>query len=116
MSIKENEEIPVCQRNGNVHNYYDSKTAEKNSLLRAKLFKEVRKPGRDFSGVFSHLNNFNVGMPTKLFMVREMIHEAGRKSLIKLLEDFERTLLASYNISSPFSRNSSFIPQLSHTR
>ncbi|XP_076324016.1 integrator complex subunit 6-like [Tachypleus tridentatus] len=78
MSIKENEEIPVCQRNGNVHNYYDSKTAEKNSLLRAKLFKEVRKPGRDFSGVFSHLNNFNVGMPTKLFMVREMIHEAGR--------------------------------------
>ncbi|XP_022238341.1 integrator complex subunit 6-like [Limulus polyphemus] len=119
MSIQEDEEIPVTQRNGAVHNYYYARTAEKNSVLRAKLFKEVRKPGRDFSGVFSHLNNFNVGMPTKLFMVREVIHEAGRfkrKSLIKLLEDFEKTLLASHNSSSPFSRNSSFIPQLSDTR
>ncbi|XP_076370772.1 integrator complex subunit 6-B-like isoform X1 [Tachypleus tridentatus] len=115
----DNEGIPYDRRNGITCNYTDARSAKENALLRTKLFKEVRKPGRNFNGVFDHLKNFKGDLPTKLFMVREVIQEAGRfkrKSLIKLLEDFEKTLVASDNSPSPPPRNIPFIYQLSNTR
>ncbi|XP_067122269.1 integrator complex subunit 6 [Centruroides vittatus] len=68
--------------------------------IRAEIFKEIRRPGRNFEKLFQRLQTFQGNMATRIFMVREVIQEAGRfkrKTLIKLLEDYEQKLLQGEN-------------------
>ncbi|XP_042896207.1 integrator complex subunit 6 [Parasteatoda tepidariorum] len=64
--------------------------------VRSSLFKEVRKPGRNFTQLFRQLEAVDNNLDFQIYMVREVINEAfrfKRKYLIKLLEDFEQSLL-----------------------
>lgn len=68
--------------------------------IRSEVYKEIRRPGRNFEKLFQRLQTFHGNVAMRIFMVREAIQEAGRfkrKSLIKLLEDYEQKLLQGEN-------------------
>ncbi|KAK7499193.1 hypothetical protein BaRGS_00009453 [Batillaria attramentaria] len=68
--------------------------------LRAKICKEVKKPGRDFNALFKHLATVQGNLDTRCEFVRDIIHEATRfkrKSLIALLRQFEESLVRAEN-------------------
>lgn len=70
--------------------------------MRSALFKEVRKPGRNFGQLFQQLQAVEGSLEIQMYMVREVIHEATRfkrKTLVKLLEEFEQTLVQTERIT-----------------
>ncbi|XP_046568892.1 integrator complex subunit 6-like [Haliotis rubra] len=67
-----------------------------NSKLRMSLVKEVKRPGKNYDGIFSLLNTVQGGLDTRCSLVRDVIHEAARfkkKVLIKMLEQFVDTMV-----------------------
>lgn len=61
-------------------------------------FKLVKKPGRDFRTLFDQLNTVQGSYESRLRMVREVVHEAGRfkrHSLVKLLTQFLDSMMTS---------------------
>ncbi|XP_054712278.1 integrator complex subunit 6-like [Uloborus diversus] len=82
------------------HYFQDSLFRTEMIRVRSALFKEVRKPGRNFEQLFKQLELVDNNLDIQIFMVREVISEAfrfKRKYLVKLLEDFEQNLLQSNN-------------------
>ncbi|KAK8381703.1 hypothetical protein O3P69_015031 [Scylla paramamosain] len=69
-----------------------------NKELKMKCFKLVKKPGRDFRTLFDQLNTVQGSYESRLRMVKEVVHEAGRfkrHSLVKLLTQFLDSMMTS---------------------
>ncbi|XP_066955272.1 integrator complex subunit 6 isoform X1 [Macrobrachium rosenbergii] len=89
-------EIPHEEKNGPVMPSDSQATKTFNKELRMACFKEVKKPGRDFSKLFDQLNTIQGSHDSKLKMVKDVIHEASRfkrHSLVKLLSQFLEDLM-----------------------
>ncbi|XP_038050601.1 integrator complex subunit 6-like isoform X2 [Patiria miniata] len=74
----------------------EENVAEINSKLKQAIVKEVRKPGKDFSRLFVHLNAIQGDLDTKYLFVNSIIREAGRfkrRRLIELLETFQQSIV-----------------------
>ncbi|GIY76394.1 integrator complex subunit 6 [Caerostris extrusa] len=75
---------------------YESSNRDEIIRARSALFKEVRKPGRNFQQLFKQLETVDGNVELQFFMIRQVIIEASRfkrKYLIKLLEDFRQKIL-----------------------
>ncbi|XP_041975275.1 integrator complex subunit 6 [Aricia agestis] len=62
-----------------------------NITVRTDVYREVRRPGRDYSKLFEHLKQLKGGVDVKKEVIRDVISESlrfKRKALAKLLEDF----------------------------
>ncbi|KAJ8310005.1 hypothetical protein KUTeg_011870 [Tegillarca granosa] len=78
-----------------------------NTRLRYILYKEIKKPGRNYSNLFSHLNTVQGPNDVKAEFVRDIIREAGRfkkRVLIQMLEQFEKNV--KHNDGKRRSQNS----------
>ncbi|XP_076454047.1 integrator complex subunit 6-like isoform X2 [Babylonia areolata] len=67
-----------------------------NSLLRVKVCKEVKKPGKDFSSLFKQLSTVQGSLEVRRAFVRGITQEAmrfKRKALVALLKQFEDSML-----------------------
>ncbi|XP_022093387.1 integrator complex subunit 6-like isoform X2 [Acanthaster planci] len=74
----------------------DESVAEVNAKLKQLIVKEVRKPGKDFSRLFVHLNAIQGDLDTKYLFVNSIIREAGRfkrRRLIEMLETFQQSVV-----------------------
>lgn len=81
---------------------------QENARLKMLLYKELRKPGRNFTQLFTQLNMVQGPLDVRIQVVRDVIHEAlrfKRKFLVQLLEDFEQSLLReeerNHKLTSP---------------
>ncbi|GIY34070.1 integrator complex subunit 6 [Caerostris darwini] len=75
---------------------YESNNRDEIIRTRSALFKEVRKPGRNFQQLFKQLETVDGNVELQFYMIRQVIIEASRfkrKYLIKLLEDFRQKIL-----------------------
>ncbi|KAL5005014.1 hypothetical protein ScPMuIL_018470 [Solemya velum] len=66
-----------------------------NTRLKHIVYKELKKPGRNYEHLFNQLHSVEGSVDTKCGFVRDVIKEAGRfkkKVLIQLLEQFEMSL------------------------
>lgn len=87
----------------NKHNNNNNRNMEIwnfNCRLRAKIFKEVKKPGRDFSVLFKYLTTVQGNADTRCAFIQDIIHEATRfkrKFLITLLKQFEEQTVRAEN-------------------
>ncbi|CAL4058858.1 unnamed protein product, partial [Meganyctiphanes norvegica] len=71
-------------------------TRSYNKELVLQCFKEVKRPGRDFTRLFEKLNTVQGSYESRLKMVKDVIHEAGRfkrHSLVKLLTQFMDSMI-----------------------
>lgn len=78
------------------NNIVNKEVRADNAKLRIALFKELRKPGRNYESLFTKLNLVQGSVDVRVSFVREVIHEAlrfKRKTLVQSLEKFEQTLL-----------------------
>ncbi|KAG8181042.1 hypothetical protein JTE90_024788 [Oedothorax gibbosus] len=83
------------------HFFQDSHFRTEIVRVRSALFKEVRKPGRNFGQLFKQLEAVDTNIDVQIYMVKEVMNEAfrfKRKYLIKLLEDFQHSLLQTHRI------------------
>ncbi|KAK3590010.1 hypothetical protein CHS0354_035043 [Potamilus streckersoni] len=97
----DDENIP-CNSDTNFHAKHSSKKDVINWSLNYKLrnavFKELKKPGRNYEKLFSLLNTVQGDHDTKRAFIRDTIQEAARfkkKTLIKLLEQYENSVQQS---------------------
>ncbi|XP_063426619.1 integrator complex subunit 6-like [Mytilus trossulus] len=94
-----NNDVTVSPRVKSMHN--DKKESlmwMHNTQLRHDLYKEIKKPGRNYDNIFTQLSTVQGPSEVKCAFLKEIIHEAGRfkkKVLIKMLEQFENSLLQS---------------------
>lgn len=92
-----NNEVTVSTRVKSMHNdKKDSLIWMHNANLRHDLCKEIKKPGRNYDKIFSLLNTVQGPSEVRCTFLKDIIHEAARfkkKVLIKMLEQFESTLL-----------------------
>lgn len=69
-----------------------------NTRLRHTLFKEIKRPGRNYDALFNHLNTVQGSLDMKSAFVRDVIREAGRfkkKVLIQMLEQYCKSMVQS---------------------
>lgn len=94
-----NNDVTVSPRVKSMHN--DKKESlmwMHNTQLRHDLYKEIKKPGRNYDNIFTQLSTVQGPSEVKCAFLKEIIHEAGRfkkKVLIRMLEQFENSLLQS---------------------
>lgn len=106
--IKENNVSPGDSENQLLYNSLNSRqrsinNSKKDSLiwthntrLKHSVFKELKKPGRNYDNLFHHLNSVQGSVELKCAFVKDVIHEAGRfkkKVLIQMLEQFQTSLM-----------------------
>ncbi|GAB6024222.1 Integrator complex subunit 6 [Chamberlinius hualienensis] len=94
-----NSEVELCEEKVEipvVNHKSDALTKSENNKLKHSLYKELRKPGRNFRVLFEKLNSVQGNLEVRVSFIREIIREASRfkrKSLVVMLEKFERTLV-----------------------
>lgn len=93
-----NNDVSILQRVKSVDDKKDTIMWMHNIRLRNDLYKEIKKPGRNYENIFNQLNTVQGSQEIKCAFIKDIIHEAGRfkkKVLIKMLEQFENSLLTS---------------------
>ncbi|KAJ9593745.1 hypothetical protein L9F63_014718 [Diploptera punctata] len=73
-----------------------------NLNVRMLAYKEVRRPGKNFSALFNHLQNLKGGLDVRVTLLKEVINESlrfKRRYLAGMLEDLLRTMVATTNSS-----------------
>lgn len=94
-----NNEMTISPRVKSMHNdKKDTIMWMHNTRLRSDLYKEIKKPGRNYDNIFNQLSTIQGPQEIKCAFIKDIIHEAGRfkkKVLIKMLEQFEKSLLQS---------------------
>lgn len=88
------QEVAIVVPN-NIDRLESSASKSENAKIKKVVFKELRKPGRNFAVLFENLKLVQGCLETRVSFVQDVIHEAARfkrKSLIELLKNYERTL------------------------
>jgi len=96
-----------------------SSTRSYNKELVLQCFKEVKRPGRDFTKLFEKLNTVQGSYESRLKMVKDVIHEAGRfkrHSLVKLLTQFMDSMINAEKSFSSAVRPSPHLRVNGHSR
>lgn len=73
----------------------ESNSCGPNAKLRSILYRELRKPGKNYDKFFHHLNSMQGSLGIKIDFIKDLIREAGRfkkRRLIQHLEQFENAL------------------------
>lgn len=73
--------------------------------VRTQVYRDIRRPGKDFSSLFEHLKQLRGGIDIKKEVVREVINESlrfKRKALASMLEEFLTSLEKNGN-SAPIN-------------
>ncbi|PNF33141.1 Integrator complex subunit 6-A [Cryptotermes secundus] len=69
-----------------------------NLHVRMLVYREVRRPGKNFAPLFAHLQNIKGCLDVRVTLLKEIIHESlrfKRRYLAGLLEDFLRSMISS---------------------
>ncbi|XP_062521913.1 integrator complex subunit 6-like [Corticium candelabrum] len=77
-----------------------------NGALKNLIFKELRKPGKNFTLVFEHLGNVKGTVEVKRSFLNDIIREAGRfkrKQLVEQLKDWGEKTLTKSEVQSTVS-------------
>lgn len=90
------------------HRYNDGDIRSHNAGLKICCVREVKKPGKNYDGLFGQLNNIQGSLDIRCFFMKQLIHEALRfkkRTLAKMLDQFQGNMVKSETSKRPLSVN-----------
>lgn len=82
--------------NNHIKHLTVARMSPENRQLRRVVFKELRKPGRNFDQLFDELNKMQGDLATRLAFVQDVVNEAmryKRKRVVELLEEYKQSMI-----------------------
>ncbi len=73
-----------------MNNFCDNFIEQSYVQLKILCVEQIKKPGRDYSSLFSLIQNCQLSIRMRLFLLKELLYEATRFKRLKLIESINK--------------------------